>query len=194
MNTLFHACALDDAAVLQSPLQGVRNGQETLQGRIAECLVCRIVQFDFVRWQVSILQEGDDVVSIALVRQNLPYPGRHLEICCLFGFHKYRVQNIEGGGFLLVVIKLVVNEDQQRVSQPIYFLPRGLERAGGLRLADAGHFHVNRKAGKVNAAGGTALVKLVAAFQVVAEFVFEKCADGFAVRHAIQIFFRGFGL
>ena len=76
---------------------------------------------------------------------DLPKARRHLEVRGSMLLNKNGVKHVECAGRCLLVVRLVVDEDQQRVAQAVYLLPSGLERTGSLRLSDAGDLHINRE-------------------------------------------------
>jgi len=92
------------------------------------------------------------------------------------------VELFAGAGGL--VILLVVNEDEERVTQAVNLLTCALERTRGLRLADAGHFDVHSKLGEINAFGRTATRVAIAALKGNLKLVFKVSAHGLSIGHA----------
>ena len=177
---------LNGPAVLEPPLERVRDGQIPELRRSAENFIRENTRCDFVERKHSFREKREEIVAIRLVVQEAKQSRCCLKISSPLFLDEDCVKDVQSRRARHCVVRLFVNKNQQRITQPINFLPCAFEWAGRLGLPDAGNFDVNIQAWKINPLGRTTPRISVTIQQIRLEFVFEISADGFSVRDPEQ--------
>jgi len=175
---------------LEPPLERIRECQIPELRWSAGNFIRENTRCDFVQWKHPLCKECEDVIAIRLVLQQSKQPGGRLEISGALLFDKDRVKDVQPRRLRRRVVRLFINEDEQRIAQPVNLLPRTFERAGRLRLPDAGHFDVHIEAGEIDPFGGTASWVSVTIQKVRLELMFEIGSDGLSICDTEQAWLR----
>ena len=142
--------------VLKPPLQRVGNGEIALFAGFLQKFLGDVVRFDFIDRQVPVVHQADEVFRVAAGFQMLPNQLGHREIGGAAVFNEDVVQDVQRGGGDRRIVLLVVDEDQQVITEPEDLLACRLERARGLRLRDGRNLHIYIKVREINAHRGIA--------------------------------------
>jgi hypothetical protein len=180
-NTGFYSGFFDDAPILQSPLQGVRDGEKTLLRFVCHDFFGKISESNVINWQISVGQESHQIVDIALILDDFTQTARHLKVGSAACIDEYRIRNAQNGCLAGIIVRFVVDKNDQAITKAIYFLSSGFEGARRLRLPDARNFHVDAKTWKINAIRRIAFDEGVSLSQVEPELMLKVGADGFTI-------------
>lgn len=180
---------LDGSAVLEPPLERIRDCEIPELRRSAENFIRENARCNFVERKHSIREKREDVITIRLILQQSKQSRSRLEISSAFLFNEDRVEHVQSRGLCGCVIGLFVNEHEQRIPKSINLLSRTLEWAGRLRLPNAGNFDVHVQAWKINSLGRTTPRIRVTVQKICLELMFEIRADCLSVGYPKQAWF-----
>ena len=147
---------LDGSAILEPPLKRIRDCQISELRWSAEHFIREDARRDFVERKHPLREKCEDIVAIRLVLQETNQPRSRLEICGAFLLDEDGVKDVQSCGLRCCVVGFLLDENEQRISQPKNLLPGTFERARRLGLLHAGNFDVHIQTGKIDPFGRTA--------------------------------------
>ena len=162
---------LHDPAVLEPPLQRVRDGQVADVGPVLEDAFRKGSTPDLFQRQVSFFKECGDVVLVCVVVQEFADAARGLEVRRVLPFDVGGAHKVEERSVILV--RLVVHQHNEVVAQAVHLLARVAKWTRGLRLRDRGHLEINPQRRVVDPAGRVAGV----VGEPLGEMVYKKVLD-----------------
>ena len=148
--------------------------------------LCKVSGRHVIHWKILILKEGNDVLHVTIVLNDLAQAPRHLIIRRATSLNEDRVGHVEMPGPRFVVVRLLINKDDQMVAKTINLLVRRFEWARRLGLPDACGLDVHTEIWDVDAAGRVTFAKCVFRPEAVHKLALKVGSHSFTIRDSIE--------